>query len=140
MAGAAPDNDTYNYVAIYHDINSNQWNRLPPPGQSRGSLQIINSKLTVIVIGGWDNITNKITNKVTTYNNNIWSNEYPNSLKARDSPGVLTHLDYVIIAGGLLDGTYSGDIKLLNNKQSCQWMIAKMKYFVYQNLDIAAMS
>ena len=125
MAGAAPDNDTYNYVYIY-DINSNQWDRLPPPGQCRGSLQIINGKLTVI--GGWDNITNKITNKVTTYNNDIWSNEYPNLLKGRDSPGVLTHLDYVIVAGGLLDdGTYSGDIELLNNKHLHQWVIAKMK-------------
>ena len=56
MAGGAPDKETYNYVYVY-DINSNQWDRLPPPGQCRGILQIINSKLTVI--GGKDNITNK---------------------------------------------------------------------------------
>ena len=86
MAGMAPNNDTLKYAYVY-DINSNQWDRLPPPGQCKGILQIINSKLTVI--GGVD--TNKITNKVTTYNNNSWRNEYPNLLKARSKHGVLTH-------------------------------------------------
>ena len=125
MAGDAPDKDTYLYVYVY-DINNNQWDRLPPPGQVQGILQIINSKLTVI--GGWDNTTKKITNKVTTYNNNSWSNEYPNLLKARNSPGVLTHLDYAIVAGGALDvNTYSDDIELLDYKQSSHWVIARMK-------------
>ena len=100
--------------------------RLPPPGQYMGILQIINSKLTVI--GGWDNTTNKRTNKVTTYNNNNWSNEYPNLLKARVMPGVLAHLDYVIVAGGQVDvNTFSDDIELLNYKQSSHWVITRMK-------------
>ena len=125
MAGSAPDGETYHYVYVY-DINNNQWDRLPPPGQRQGILQIINSKLTVI--GGRDNTINKSTNKVTTYNNNNWSNEYPNLLKARFRPGVLTHLDYVIVAGGGFDiNTYSDDIELLNYKQSSHWVIAKMK-------------
>ena len=42
MAGTAPDDDTLDYVYVY-DINSNQWDRLPPPGQYLGSLKIINS-------------------------------------------------------------------------------------------------
>ena len=125
MAGMAPDREIYCCAYVY-DINSNQWDRLPPPGQRQGILQIINSKLTVI--GGVDNTTNKKTNKVTTYNNNSWSNEYPNLLKARVKPGVLTYLDYVIVAGGSLDdNTYSDDIELLNYKQSSHWMIARMK-------------
>ena len=125
MAGSAPDDDTHDYVYVY-DINSNQWDRLPPPGQYMGILQIINNKLTVI--GGVDNTTNKITNKVTTYNNNSWSNEYPNLLKARNRPGVLTNLDYVIVAGGEADDkTFSDDIELLNYKQSSHWVIARIK-------------
>ena len=125
MAGEASDRETYNYVYVY-DINSNQWDRLPPPGQHKGTLQIINSKLTVI--GGKDNTTKKTTNKVTTYNNNCWSNEHPNLLKARLRPGVLTHLDHVIVAGGRLDdNTYYDDIELLNYKRSSHWVIARMK-------------
>ena len=125
MAGGAPDNDTYDFVYVY-DINGNQWDRLPPPGKDMGTLQIINSKLTVI--GGWDNTTRKITNKVTTYNNNNWYNSYPSMIKARNKPGVVTHLDYVIVAGGGLDdNTYSDDIEVLNYKQSSHWVIARMK-------------
>ena len=126
MAGETPDNGTYHYVYVYDIKNNNQWDRLPPPGQHKGVLQIISSKLTVI--GGWDNTTKERSNKVTTYNNNSWSNEYPNLLKARVKPGVLTHLDYVIVAGGELDyNTYSDDIELLDYKQSSHWVIARMK-------------
>ena len=125
MAGNAPHDDTYRYVYVY-DINGNQWDKLPPPGQLQGTLQIINSNLTVI--GGWDTTTNKITNKVTTYNNNSWSNTYPNTIKARVKPGAVTHLDYVIVAGGsLVDDTVSDDIEILNHEQSSHWVIARMK-------------
>ena len=36
MAGMASDDDTYQYVYDY-DINSNEWDRLPPPEQCKGS-------------------------------------------------------------------------------------------------------
>ena len=125
MAGDAPDDDTLDYVYVY-DINGNQWDRLPPPGQYKGRLQIINSNLTVI--GGRDNTTRKRTNKVTTYNNNSWKNIYPNMIKARVRPGAVTHLDYVIVVGGGLDdNTFSDDIEVLNYKQSSHWVIARMK-------------
>ena len=124
MAGTAPKDDTLDYVYVY-DINGNQWDRLPPPGQYMGTLQTIDSNLTVI--GGRDT-TRKITNKVTTYNNNSWKNIYPNMIKARVWPGVVTHLDYVIVAGGGLDGNnFSDDIEVLNYKQSSHWVIARMK-------------
>ena len=125
MAGTAPDDDTYRYVYVY-DINGNQWDRLPPPGQHMGRLVVINSKLTVI--GGRDNTTSKRTNKVTTYNNNSWNNIYPNMIKARVKPGAVVQLDYVIVAGGgIADKTFSDDIELLNYKQSSHWVIARMK-------------
>ena len=125
IAGAAPNKETYKYVYIY-DINNNQWDKLLLPGQCRCALQIINNKLTVI--GGWDHTTKKSTNKVTTYSNNSWSKEHPDLLKARDGPGVLTHLDYVIVAGGALDDTtLSDDIELLNYKLPSHWVIARMK-------------
>ena len=126
MAGTTPDNDTYRYVYVY-DISGNQWDRLPPPGQYMGRLVVINSKLTVI--GGRDDTTRKITNKVTTYYNYSWNNfYYPNMIKARNKPGTATHFDYIIVAGGVIaDETFSDDIELLNYKQSSHWIIARMK-------------
>ena len=122
------DKEAYNYVYVY-DIDSNQWDRLPPPGQHRGTLLIINNKLTVI--GGCDNNEiYKATSKVTTYNNNSWSNEYANLQKGRKEPGAVTHLDYVIVAGGSsLCSSYNvhDDIEILNYKQSSNWEIATVK-------------
>ena len=49
-------------------------------------------------------------------------------IKARLKPGVVTHLDYVIVAGGALDDkTFGDDIEVLNYKQSSHWIIARMK-------------
>jgi len=125
MANITPDIESYNYVYVY-DINNNQWDKLSPPGQHKGTLQIIDNKVTII--GGWDNTTNKRTNKVTTFINNRWTNYYPNMLKARSRPGVLSHLDYVIAVGGVLDdGTISDEIEVLNYKQSPHWVIARIK-------------
>ena len=65
---------------------------------------------------------------MTTYNNNSWKNIYPNMIKPRNKPGVVTHLDYVIVAGGALgENTFSDDIEVLNYKQSSHWVIARMK-------------
>jgi len=125
MASAAPDKETYHYMYVF-DINNNQWDKLSPPGQHQSTLQIINSKVTII--GGYDNTTEKRTNKVTTFINNRWTNYYPNMLKARVLPGVLSHLDYVIAVGGALDdGTLSDDIEVLNCKQSSHWVITRIK-------------
>jgi len=127
MASMAPDGETHNYVYVY-DNNNNQWGKLSPPGQYKGTLQIIDSKVTII--GGWVDTTQtkKRTNKVTTFINNRWINYYPNMLKARVMPGVLSHLDYVIaVGGGLDDMTFSDDIEVFNYKQSPHWVIARIK-------------
>ena len=125
MAGKAPEDDTYHFVYVY-DINSNQWDRLPPPGQHKGKLQIIDSKLTVI--GGVDNVTKELTDKVTTFNKNQWTKCYPNLLRARVGHGTVSHLDYVIVAGGELEDTFHGDdIEVLNYKQSSHWVKARME-------------
>jgi len=123
MAGDAPDSDTYYHVYCYN-LTTNQWEQLPPPGHYMGILQIIDDKLTVI--GGADNVTNKITNKVSTHVtvNNSWTNYFPNLLRARSKPGVVSHSEYVIVAGGGEGG--SDDIEILNTTQPSQWMMTSI--------------
>ena len=135
------------YVYVY-DINDNKWATLyPSPKQYDGTLQIINGKLTIIggtivTVNKEENYKEEKTNRVTTYNadNKSWSNEYPNLQKARKRPGALTHLNYVIVAGGCLhDGTFSSDIEFLDYEQPSQWMIAKMELpdeMMYPSLTI----
>ena len=124
MAGAAPQNDTYDYVFSYN-ININEWSRFPSHGYIQGILQILNDKLTVI--GGWDRATKQVTNKVSTFNNNSnnWIKYFPDLLEPRCRPGVVTHEDHVIVLGGGLGG--SADIEVLNLTQPFQWMKSNIK-------------
>ena len=120
MAGGAPDDDTYHYVYTY-DIHSNHWDTLPPPGHAYGVLQIIDGKLSVI--GGGDTSTGEVTNKVSTFINNNWTQQFPHMLQKMFRPGVATYSDYVIVAGGYRDiDTVNDDIELLYYKQSPHWI------------------
>jgi len=121
MAGDARDKDTYYRVYCY-SIATNQWQQLPPPGHYMGILQVIDGKLTVI--GGANNVSNMVTDKVSTYINNVWISYFPNLLRARLGPGVASHSEYVIVAGGKRDnGTIKDDIEVLNITQPTQWMM-----------------
>ena len=127
MAGDAPQDDTYEYVFSYN-ININEWSRLPFPGHYQGTLQILNDKLTVI--GGWDNATDRATNKVSTFNNNSnnWVKCFPNLLQPRCNPGVLTYKAYVIVLGGAIDNDNDhDDIEVLNLTQPLQWTKSNIK-------------
>ena len=125
MAAVTADKDTYDYVFSY-DIPSNHWDTLPPPGHIMGVLQIIEGKLSII--GGADNITTtEATNKVSTLINNKWMQHYPNMTKGRIRPGVATHSDYVIVAGGMRDiNIINDDIELLYYKRSPHWIRANI--------------
>ena len=127
MAGAAPQRETYDYVFSY-DIKNNEWSRLPSPGHYYGILQIINDQLTVI--GGVDNDTDEVTNKVSTFDNNTknWRRYYPDLMKPRSKPGVVTHEDHVIVLGGGIEVTIIyDDIEVLNWTQPLHWMKSNIK-------------
>ena len=75
------------------------------------------------MIGGMDTNTAEITNKVSTFINNSWTQHYPHMSKPRFRPGVATYSDYAIVAGGVRDiNTWYDDIELLYYKQSPHWI------------------
>jgi len=86
MAGSAPEKETVKEVYCY-DISTNSWDQLPTPGHCVGRLLMIEGKLTII--GGIDNSTEKVTNKISALIDKNWNEHcYPNMLKARYKPGV----------------------------------------------------
>ena len=80
--------------------NTDEWDQFPPSGYYYGIPQIIGSKLAII--GGRLSANNERTNKVSTFDedNQTWKSYYPDLLKVRSGPGVVTHLEHVIVAGG----------------------------------------
>ena len=95
---------------------------LPPPGQRKGILHMVDNKLTIF--GGEDSFTNELLSKVTTFNSdtNKWYSHYPDMLNTRHMPGVLTYNNYVIVMGGSHGPSYIHDtIEILDFRHDLQW-------------------
>ena len=119
-------------VAIHHvfmyNINTDQWGQLPPSGHYYGIPHIIGGRLAII--GGRLSATKKITNKVSTFDEDsqTWTSYYPDLLSVRSRPGVVSHLEHVIVAGGGLDDlTDHDDIEILNWIENSHWRRVSIK-------------
>ena len=95
---------------------------LPQPGHRFGVLHMLDDRLTIF--GGSDPVTHKFHNKVTTYNNdtNTWYRQYPDMLKNRFKPGVITYHNYVIVMGGKSSPDAIHDsIEVMEYHDELQW-------------------
>ena len=122
---AAPVAEAQEQVYAY-DIATNHWSQLPTPGQYYGIPHIIGGRLSIV--GGRLSDTRKRTNRVVTFNKvtNKWISYHPNLLTALSKPGVVTHQEYVIVAGGATgDDTNPvalSDIEVLNWVENSHWI------------------
>ena len=115
-------------VYVYN-IYSARWGQLPPSKHYHGIPHIVGSKLTII--GGLLSGTKRRTNKVSTFDDGsqTWISFYPDLLSVRSRPGVVSHQEYVFVAGGRPRGvnTALDDIKVLNWMENSHWRRASIK-------------
>ena len=113
-SGDSPVEDAKHQVYVY-DINTDQWGQLPPSGHYYGIPHIIGGKL--VIIGGRISATKKRTNKVSTFNEDsqTWTSYYPDLLSVRSRPGVVSHLEHVIVAGGTRSTAENDDTRVLQD-------------------------
>ena len=127
VSGTSPIEGAKYQVYVFN-IDADQWGQLPQSGHWRGTLHIISDKLTII--GGHLSATKRRTNKVLSFNEDseIWASYYPDLLSARSRPGVVSHLEHVIVAGGKLDdhGIHD-DIEVLNWVENSHWRKVSIK-------------
>ena len=122
VTGDCAEKEVLNVVFVYN-IASDLWRQLPPSDHCWGVLQIVGDKLTLF--GGIDHHTKTRTNRVSTFDNTTkkWGSCYPDMNDVRFRPGVATHLDYVMVAGGNKDPiNVRNDIEVLNWRQCKRWM------------------
>ena len=131
-AGDSPVEDALHQVYVYN-TNTDQWGQLPPPGHYCVIPHIIGGRLAII--GGRLSATKKRTNKVSTFDEDsqTWSSYYPDLLSVRSRPGVVSHLEHVIVAGGVRstaedDITLAqNDIEVLNWMENSHWRKVSIK-------------
>ena len=96
---------------------------LPPSGHYYGIPHIIGGKL--VIISGCLSATKERTNKISTFDEDsqTWISYYPDLLSVRSKPGVVSHLEHVIVAGGGLDDNLlaQDDIEVLNWIENSHW-------------------
>jgi len=129
ITGNSPIEDAVHQVYVY-DINTDQWDKLPPSGHYYGIPHVIGGKL--VIIGGRLSATKKRTNKVSTFDEDsqTWTRYYPDLLSVRSKPGIVSHLEHVIVAGGDKgDDTKvtQDDIEVLNWIENSHWKKASIK-------------
>ena len=117
--GHCPNDHMNNYNVYKYQFDKNQWSVLPPLQHWYGVPVNMNDHLTVI--GGLHH--NKPTNLVTTYDDNRWSNTYPNLSVARLHPAVVPYHQYVIVAGGKGDDDNPLDNIEVIDITKYHWMI-----------------
>ena len=131
--GDSPVEDAPHQVYVYN-INTDQWGQLPPSGHYYGIPHIIGGRLAII--GGRLSATKKKTNKVSTFDEDSrsWTSYYPDLLSVRSKPGVVSHLEHVIVAGGGRptagdDDTpvVQNDIEVLNWIENSHWRKVSIK-------------
>ena len=133
VMGTSPVEDAEHQLYIY-DINTDQWGQLPPSGHYKGIPHIIGGRLAII--DGRLSATKKMINKVSTFDedNQTWTSYYPDLLSVRSRPGVVSHLENVIVAGGGRptaedDDTpvMQDDIEVLNWIENSHWRKISIK-------------
>ena len=117
------------YEVYVYNINTDQWGQLPPSKHYSGVPHIIGDKLAII--GGHLSTTWKRTNKVSTFDDGTqtWISYYPDLLSVRSLPGVVSHQEYVIVAGGRsIDvNIVQDDIEVLNWTENSHWRRVAIK-------------
>ena len=122
VTGDCVKEEALNVVFVY-TISTNSWSQLPPSDHRWGVLKMVGYKLAIF--GGIDGHTEKRTNRISTFekSNKSWGRFYPDMTDVRFRPGVVTYLDYVIVAGGNKDqrNVYN-DIEVLNWRKHAHWI------------------
>ena len=132
VTGCSPVEDAKHKVYVY-DADIDQWGQLPPSGHYYGIPHIIGVKL--VIIGGYLSAT-KMTNKVSTFDEDSqsWTCYYPDLLSVRYQPGIVSHLEHVIVAGGIRPTdedndtpVVQDDIEIFNWIENSHWRKVSIK-------------
>ena len=97
--GTAPDDRSSLIVQVYN-IDTGKWSTLPPAPQYYSEAIAINNNL--VLIGGVESSTGKITNMVSTWlvEEEKWTQTIPPMSIRRYRPGVLHLKNYLFVFGG----------------------------------------
>ena len=124
IGGGFASSDRNAQTVMVYDPRLDSYDTLPPYTYKYFSMAVVNDQL--VLVGGRDVQTNKVTNKLGVWNEQSkrWTHPLPPTTTACTSPSVATHNNrwLVVIAGGddKLLGILSR-VEILDTMESRQW-------------------
>ena len=106
---------------MVYDPKQDSYDTLPPYTCNWFSMAVVNNQL--VLVGGWDPQTGKVTNKLGVWNEQSkrWTHPLPPMTTACRSPSVTAHNNrWLVVMGGYGDNTHLSIVEILDT-DSTQW-------------------
>ena len=118
--GGASYNRERHTVMVY-DPKQDSYDTLPPYTYKHFSMAVVNNQL--VLVGGWDVQTDKLTNQLGVWSeqSKSWTHPLPPMTTACYSPSVVAHNNrWLVVMGGYGDKTIISRVEILDT-DSTQW-------------------
>ena len=107
---------------MVYDPTQDSYDTLPPYTYKWFSMAVVNNQL--VLVGGWDVQTNKVTNKLGVWNEQSrrWTHPLPPMTTACSTPSVATHNNrWLVVMGGWDGKNHLSRVEILDTTESRQW-------------------
>ena len=113
------------WIVLEYTPGDDQWTALPPPPVEHFTIATLRGQL--LVVGGMEKSTNKVTNTILTFHeySQQWIQSHPAMPTALTSPAVIEYQDHLIVAGGYnQNGSRIPDVNILDTASN-KWKTAQ---------------
>ena len=119
IGGGFASSDKAEATVLIYDPRQDSCDTLPPYPFKYFSMAVVNDQL--VLVGGRDVQTGKVTNKLGVWNGQ-WTHPFPPMTTACRSPSVVTHNRWLVVMGGDGDDSvYLSRVEILDTSESSQW-------------------
>ena len=122
IGGGAASSDRERQTVMVYDPQQDSFDTLPPYTYTWFSMAIVNNQL--VLVGGGDVQTGKVTNKLAVWNEESgkWTHPLPPMTTACNSSSVTSHNNrWLVVMAGVGDGTALSRVEILDTTESGQW-------------------
>ena len=109
-------------TVVVYDPKQDSYDTLPPYTYKYFSMAVVNNQL--VLVGGWDVQTNKVTNKLGVWNEQSrrWTHPLPPMTTACSTPSVATHNNrWLVVMGGWDGKNHLSRVEILDTTEPGQW-------------------
>ena len=121
VGGGVASSDREAQTVMIYDPRLDSYDTLPPYIYKLFSMAVVNNQL--VLVGGRDVQTNKMTNKLGVWDEQSkrWTRPLPPMTTACSSPSVATHNNRWLVVIGGYDTHYLSRVEILDTTESRQW-------------------